>query len=255
METTYQSRTFNRPDELPEQSEEQWYQSFKEEWHEGEHVALIGPTGTGKTTIAHRILDIRTNVCVLAIKREDDTLERFKDGHKYGRDRYKVISKWPPDYPYRKVIYWKKPKSLHADDVREQAKAVYHALNKMYLAGDWCVYLDEAGYIAGVLGLSSAFGILLNQGRSARISVVAAMTRPSSLVARIPRESFTQVRHHIVFKYTDEREIKSCAEIAGIGNRDMQAFQRALQVDSKKGYSDFLYIGKGKVILIKNTGA
>src|SRR5947207_10617668 len=129
----YPVRSLNSssPVEIKEETTESWYSTFKEEWHEGEHVAIIGPTGTGKTTIEHRILDIRTNVCVLAIKREDDTLQRFKDGHKYGRDRYRVISSWPPDYPFRKIIYWKKPKSLHADDVREQSKAVYNALNKM----------------------------------------------------------------------------------------------------------------------------
>lgn len=236
-----------------EQNFDDWYQDLQSDWHQGEHVAIIGQTGTGKTTVAHRILDIRDYVCVLAIKREDDTLERFRTGEQYGRDSYRVIRSWPPDYPFRKVILWAKPKSLKRDDLQKQALAVHHALNRMYLSGGWCIYLDEAGYLAGVLGLSSAIGILLNQGRSAHISVVATMTRPSSVVARIPRESLTQVRHHLVFKYTDDREMKSCAEIVGLSLQSMRIFQKLLTTNPQKGFSDFLYVGKGKIIIVRNT--
>src|SRR5947209_3764349 len=101
-----------------EQTFEDWYNDFKSEWHQGEHVAIIGQTGTGKTTVAHKILDVREYVCVLAIKREDDTLERFRRGQGYGRDAYTVVSKWPPDFPHKKVILWIKPKSLHQKDIR-----------------------------------------------------------------------------------------------------------------------------------------
>jgi hypothetical protein len=239
---------------LSEQNFDDWLDDFKKEWNQGEHVALIGQTGTGKTTIAHRILDIREFVCVLAIKREDDTLERFRRGQKFGRSSYVVVTKWPPDFPARKVILWIKPKSLHHKDVHQQSLKVYDALNKMYLSGGWCIYLDEAGYLAGVLGLSSAIGILLNQGRSAHISVVATMTRPSSVVARIPKEALTQVRHHLIFKYIDDNEMKKCADIVGVSLAVMREFQRALRIDSRKGFSDFVYVGKGKVILVRNTG-
>lgn len=238
---------------IPEMAFDDWYQSFKEEWFQGEHVALIGQTGTGKTTVAHHLLDIRSYVAVLAIKRQDDTLERFKRGENYGRSAYTVIHKWPPDFPTRHVILWVKPKSLSSQDIKKQSLAIHRALNQMYLSGGWCIYLDEAGYLAGTLGLSSAIGILLNQGRSAHISVVATMTRPSSVVARIPRESLTQVRHHLIFKYTDAGEMESCGKIVGINLGTMRSWQEELRTNLSKGHSDFIYVGKGKNILVRNA--
>src|SRR5215475_11698870 len=43
-------------------------------WHPGKHLALIGPTGEGKTTLAVGILNLRRWVIALDPKGEDDTL-------------------------------------------------------------------------------------------------------------------------------------------------------------------------------------
>lgn len=228
-----------------------WLESFKKDWRQGEHVSIIGPTGTGKTTIAHSILDAREYVCVLAVKRFDDTLQRFKSGHRYGRARYDVIRKWPPDFNQHKVIYWQKPTKI--EDQYKMAEAIHNALNEMYRSGGWCIYLDECGYIAGNLGLGKAVGVLLNQGRSAHISMVCTMTRPHSMIAKVPVETLNQCRHHIIFKYQDEKEIKATAEIAGIGYQDMRRFQYNLHVDTHKGFSDFVYIGHGSVQIVRNV--
>lgn len=238
---------------LIEMSIDSWYESFRVMWKQSQHVALQGPTGVGKSRLAHRLLEIREWVCVLAIKRKDDTLERFRDGPRYGYSRYKVVHSWPPDYGYQKVVLWEKPKSLDAADLARQAKAVHRALNRMYIEGGWCIYFDEAGYISSTLGLANALGVLLNQGRSAYLSIVASMTRPSSVVARIPRETFTQVKHHIIFKYTDRREMKSAAEISGLDFSTMQAYQEKLQVHGDARYSDFLHVDNGTVTLVRNN--
>lgn len=229
---------------------EDWLMLMRTNWKQGQHVALIGPTGRGKTTIAHQVLDIRTYVVVLAVKRNDDTLERFRDGGTpagraagFHYTRYRVIKKWPPEHGWHKVVLWLKPDSFK--DLREQAYKLHAALENIYLAGGWAVYFDEAGYIAGNLGLSGQLGILLNQGRSSGLSIVCAMTRPHSMVARIPSETLNQCRHIIIFRYTDEREIKSCGEIAGINNKLMQHYMSLL------GEYDFLYVYGDKIVLVR----
>lgn len=228
-----------------------WYTVFNQEWRQGEHVTLIGGTGTGKTTVAHTILDTRVYVVVLALKRRDDTLDRFRDGYKYGRSSYKIITKWPPDYPFHKVILWIKPKEL--GDSRGQAIRLYNALNTIYLEGGWCVYFDEAGLIT-MLGLGQALGVLLNQGRSEGLSIVCGMQRPASIVARVPKEALTAPRHKIIFKYEALSEIKACAEICNIDWREMHAMQKMLAYHGAKRYSDFLVFSHGTITLVRNTG-
>lgn len=220
------------------------YQSFlnwlSQNYYQGEHVAIVGPTGTGKTTVASDIVRLRTYVCVLAVKRNDSTLDLFK------QSRFKVINKWPPNFGDTQVVLWVKPDSLERQELLKQSHVIHDALSKIYISGGWTVYFDEAGYISGVLGLSSDLGILLNQGRSSFLSVVASMTRPHSMVARIPAETLNQCRHVLIFKYTDEREMKACAEICGIALKEMQHLQMQLDVH------DFLYVGKGLKMIVQN---
>lgn len=236
----------------PEIEMDSWFLEFKRNWRQGEHVSIIGGTGTGKTTVAHQILDCRTFVCVLAVKRRDDTLDRFRNGHKYGRSHYTIIKKWPPDYPARKIVLWVKPESI--TDAKQQAEKLHAALNEMYLQGGWCIYFDEAGLIAGYLGLAKALGVLLNQGRSAGISVVATMTRPTSMVAQVPKETLNQPRHKLIFKYENEDEIKACAAIANINWKHMAFMQEQLAFHGNKRFSDFLSISQGTIKIVRNTG-
>lgn len=227
-----------QPD-IKEASFQQFIQYMRMNWLQGEHIAIAGPTGSGKTTVAQELLMIRAYVCVLAVKNYDDTLEIFKDAG------FKVIKKWPPDIKYQKVILWVKPSAL--GETFTQRQSIYKALNQIYMSGGWCVFFDETGYVGGLLKLTSPLVMLLNQGRSSGISVVTAMTRPKSMVARIPPETFNQCRHILVFRYESEDEIASCAVLVGISKSRMQQYMQQL------GEHDFLYCGKKTVIIVRNT--
>ena len=216
---------------------------LKRSWRQGEHVSLLGATGTGKTTLASAILAIRQYVVVIAVKRRDETLELFR------KEGYRVIRKWPPTYPLRHVIFWVKPDSL-SDDMGKQSVAIHRALNDIYLSGGWCVYMDEVGYLAGSLGLGKDVGVLLNQARSNHVSVVVAMTRPASVIARIPKEALNQARHVVIFKYTNIDEIEACAKVAGITKAQMLAYQQELR-RYPRGNTDALYIGKEDLFIVE----
>ncbi len=223
-------------------SEVQFLVWFHSQWLQGEHIVVLGPTGTGKTRFTSSILDIRSYVCVLAVKAHDDTLEEFR------KRGYPVITHWPPAYNQPHVVLWIKPKSLAA--TKSQSIAISEALERMYLAGNWCIYFDEAGYIAGHLKLDQELGVLLNQGRSSGISVVCSMTRPHSVVGKVPLETLNQTRHQFIFRYTDDREIESCAKIAGISKQIMVQYMGDLKT-YPAGFSDFLYFGKSHKILVR----
>lgn len=218
----------------------EWLARFAEEWHQGEHIALIGPTGSGKTDLAADLVNIRTYAVVLAVKPHDETLKSFHG--------YKVIKRWPPEYGWHKTILWVKPQSL--SDVFIQRDRIIKALEQIYKAGNWCVYFDELSYISEVLKLRMPVIVFLNQGRSNGISAVASTTRPR----KVPVEMFNQCRFVVSFKYDDREELRRIAEIAGIDTRDMLYLNSQLErhKQGKREWSDFLCIGKGTVYIVRN---
>jgi hypothetical protein len=211
-------------------------------WLQGEHIALIAQTGTGKTTLASKILSIRSYPVVLAVKRRDESLLLFE------QEGYKTISKWPPERAFHKIVLWFKPDSL-SDDLAAQAKRIHRAFNDMYLAGGYAIYLDEVGYLSGTLRLGRDIGVLMSQGRSNNLSIIAGMQRPSSVVANVPKETFTQARHILIGKYTDELEQETSARIAGITRQNMLYYQENL-LQYAGGNTDFIYVGKHHIFIV-----
>jgi len=236
--------------ELEEIDRGVWLEIFKESWQQGEHVVIAGPTGTGKTYFAQPILDIRDYVCVVAVKPKDDTLERFKQSHLYGYKQYTIIKKWPPLHGVNRFILWEKPKGLHK--LREQAQNLHKALNEMYREGGWTIYLDDTGYITGSLGLGQAVGVLLNQGRSSGLTLVICVQRSTSVVARVPKEAFSQPRHKLIFKYENRDELRAVSQVVDIDLRTLESYMDRLNSYYPRGYTDFIYAGKGKVYLVRN---
>ena len=105
---------------------------------------------------------------------------------------------------------------------------------------------DEAGYVSGLLGHRRNLAVFLNQGRSAGLSVVAGMTRPSSVVQQLPRETLNQVRHIIIFRYRDEKDAEACGHIAGISKARMLYLMQKLRFNGPRHIGDFLYVGKNQ---------
>jgi hypothetical protein len=238
--------------DIQEVNRDEWLEIFKDSWQQGEHVVVAGPTGTGKTFFSQPILDIREWVCVIAVKPKDDTLERFKQSHLYGYKKYEIIKKWPPIHGVKRFILWVKPKGLHK--LREQADTLHRTLNEMYREGGWTIYIDDTGYVTGTLGLGQAVGVLLNQGRSSGLTIVICVQRSTSVVARVPKEAFSQPRHKLIFKYENRDELKAVSQVVDIDLKTLSTYMDMLNSYYPKGYTDFIYVGKGKTYLVRNQG-
>lgn len=172
------------------------------DWQQGEHVSLVGATGSGKTHLGIRLLDRRKWVCAFGTKPNDETLDELLT-----RREWIEIKKWPPPALRRKVVLW--PEFIRQRDVANQQAVFAHAIDEMFAAGSWCLYMDEAYYLSRTLGLERAMKLCWTMGRSLKLSIVAGTQRP----AWVPLEMWSQASHLFMFRAADRRDLERVAEI------------------------------------------
>lgn len=189
----------------------EWDDFFRYEfdWRQGQHVAAIGPTGSGKTTLAMAVLEKRRNLVVLATKPRDETLEALEKSDKFLRMKeWKSLS--PVLYPKR--ILWPDAKDLYS--ARTQQKEFRNALKKIYREGYWCVYIDELWFIIHHLKLELEVRTFLQQARSNKISLFVCTQRP----AFVPLEVYDQSTHLFFWKDNDKRNLDRISGIAWLNS-------------------------------------
>jgi hypothetical protein len=199
----------------------QWLELMRASWAQGQHIAIMGRTGRGKTMLARDLMALRGWVVVVAIKRADDTLESFPAAG------YKLISKWPPGYGDQHVLFWAKPKNLQ--EMGEQRSRIATVLNDVYENGGWAVLFDDVARVANALGFKREISTMLNEARSSHASVVSCMTQPSSVTQAIPSELWRQVRYHLVFYYRVGRDLDAIADITGYDKKTVKGWMDLLR--------------------------
>src|SRR5581483_5638693 len=162
----------------------------KPRFQQGDHVAIIGPTGTGKTHIAFELAELRGYVLLVACKPEDpltrDALQRgywLIPGRKIeiptvdGRPLHNRVIFWPRlgDTEKRKVPQHR----LLAAEKTIQKPAVAGAIGYVRLHGKWCLVLDEGTWICRDLGLQRDVDAALTGFRTLNASVIILGQRPS----------------------------------------------------------------------------
>lgn len=180
-------------------------------WRQGEHVALIGPTGRGKTNLACHLLRVRErahgHIMVVSTKPADKTLLQLTN-----RD-YQVTRDWPPSRigtryilspPQTKDVY--ETRNIHND-------VLNRAFQDVFTAGGWCVYVDELFYLSNRLKMDVWAQELLLQGRSLGITMVVGCQRPRN----VPVEVYSSATHLFVWSTNDDYDV---GRLAGISNID-----------------------------------
>lgn len=182
-------------------------------WKQGEHVAMIAATQSGKTTLARAILPRRRYVVMLATKNKDDVIDRFK------HDGYVTQREWQPiPAAYPRVIL--KPPLEDADHMDEQRDAFKACLHDVFRSGGWALYADEVRYLTQTLQLQRQMELLWLQAASARSSVVALTQRP----AWVPLELYNASTHIFLWSENDQRNLKRLSELDG-ANTDLIRWQ------------------------------
>lgn len=176
---------------------------FYGEWKQGEHVTLIGPTGSGKTTLALRLLPRRSYVAILACKPKDTTMDEVL---RAGYTRMKV---WSPDISDHAVLW---PEVGSINSIGKQKEVFRNALHSVYRSGGWALYIDEATYLSDFLGLKKELSMLWQQGRSLGVSLVAGTQRP----AYIPLYAYDQATHLFFWRDNDRVNLQRASNLGGM---------------------------------------
>jgi hypothetical protein len=184
---------------------------FDGEWEPGKHLALIGPTGEGKTTFAVPVLSLRKWVLALDPKGEDETLQSS------GWSRIKA---WPPSNETRDRIAQGRPARLLVGggvrtktDMDKLAALMRAAVEGVRSEGGWTIYADEFQLLADrrMYGLDKEIEALLIAARSRGTSVVTAFQAP----AWVPKAGTRQASFVVMWPTRDRVMIKTVAEAMG----------------------------------------
>lgn len=147
-------------------------------WKVGEHVAVAGDTGSGKTYLIAKLVQLRNYVIFLRTKADDIELPGFR------RARTADV-----------MDDWTATRILLDPHPSHKLREGYRMLTRAFEQGGWTVVVDELWYVENRLKLTEYVETLLTQGRSMKISVVIGMQRP----ARVSRFGISQATHVFAF--------------------------------------------------------
>jgi ABC-type dipeptide/oligopeptide/nickel transport system ATPase component len=207
----------------------QFLRDMQHKWKQGQHISLVGPTGSGKTVAARDLVALRDYLVVIATKAKDASLNRYKLVRR---------SDWPPNWDEEKILLWVKPKQL--GDFSRQTAIIYYTLNDIYRTGGWTAYFDDVFYITNTLGLKRPMQMMYTQARSNNISLIGSLQRPRN----VPVEVINQSTFLLLFKVRDRLDIERVAEEMSV---DRQELFRAL---SQLQDYEFTLLETGKAPMI-----
>lgn len=169
--------------------------------HTDEHCAVLGCTGSGKTTLASYILSKSPfdRMPFIAVDMKgDDLLAQIEHMPELG------LNEKIPSEPGLYVV-----RPLPSED-----EAIENWLGKVWAKGNTGLYIDEAYLLPDKKWVRN----ILAQGRSLRIPTIFASQRPVD----IPRSIFTEASHVAVFRLNDERDKKTVREFTPKGMLDIR---------------------------------
>jgi hypothetical protein len=184
---------------------------FGDVWEPGKHVALIGPTGEGKSTFAVGILDLRKWVIAVDPKGEDETLSQ---------SGFTRITSWPLPSDMRDKIADGQPcRLIVGGSTRTEAELdalsdlMRRAIEGVRAEGGWTIYADEFQLLADrrMFGLDKQIERLLIAARSRGTSVVTSFQAP----AWVPKAGTRQAAFTVMWPTRDRDMIQTVARAMG----------------------------------------
>lgn len=166
-------------------------------WNPGEHVAIIGTTGTGKSYLMSRVVGLRKFVAIFQTKADDIKYPGYKT---VKSERALANLRVTDDVGRFRIV----------PDFDNQTSVGHNLFRHVWLAGGWTLVIDELYYAHTVLRLEKMVAMLTTQGRSKRISMVMGMQRP----VHVTRFAISEATHIFAFRL-EGRDAKTISDVAG----------------------------------------
>jgi len=180
------------------------------DWKQSEHVALIGPNGSGKTNCLISILPERDYIVMLATKPRDRTLDELVDHNEF--DLYYDWHDIPAERSPRRII-WPDATDLDAD--RVQQEVFTRTLRAVYNEGNWCLVIDEGYFVATDLKLGPRMRKFWTQARSLDVSFVVGTQRPSW----VPKEMYSESTHIFLWSMVEKDDV---SRVSALGRANVE---------------------------------
>lgn len=222
--------------DLPPRIRREDFLSLRWAYTAGDHVTVLGPTGSGKTTLAFDLLARtarpRLPAVVLVMKPRDATVAELTK-----RIGLRRTTLWPPNRlpfqaPPTGYTVW--PRHTFDPDIDDDVlrRTFQAAIQDSYRRGNRIVFSDETAGLTKELGLTRILNAVWMRGRSMGCGLWAASQRPVD----IPLNAYSQASHLFLAHDPDRRSRERFGEIGGIDARVVEA-----AVESLRQY-EFLYI-------------
>lgn len=209
-------------------------------WKQGQHVLSCGGTGSGKSTVAGEFLPKRSQVVVAVSKGRDPIFETSP------YDGYPIIPEWPPPRgrpgkpaPTHVLLWPENKQTLKA--TKEHKTAVFQKMfdDILLVRGNWCIDVDETHYMSDTLKLGGEIADILEQGRSAGISMWNNTQRP----AGIPLAVYVNSAHAFLFQSQEEYDVD---RLKRLKNKYTTSAELAFNLDKLDSIEthEFVYIDR-----------
>lgn len=220
---------------------------FGPHYEPGQHVAIMGPTRSGKTTLVYELLNEIASpelpAIVLVMKPKDEVVV---DWSKLAG--FRITERWPPVWQrawkkksgglgkrQRGWVFWPRHslRDIRLDD-KMLSVEFRKILTESYKRGNRIVFADEIVGLSKELGLEPELTAIWTRGGSMGTGMWAATQRPF----HAPVIMYGQSAHIIIFRDDDKRSVDRYKEIGGVDTVTVETAIRGLRKH------EFLYIGR-----------